>query len=545
MTTKGWDLCVLWKDGSTSWVPLKDLKESNPIEVAEFAVAHKIHHEPAFVWWVPKVLKTRQRVLSAVKSRSRYWDKHYKFGIRLPKSPEEAIRFDKENGDNLWAMAMQKELQNVDIAFEWLDKGVKPPPGYKKVPYHFVFDIKMDFTRKARLVAGGHVTDPPSVMTYSSVVSRDSVRIMFMIAALNELDIMSGDIGNAYLNAETSEKVYTIAGSEYGEKAGCVMLIRRALYGLKSSGAAFHRHLANSLQSIGFTSTLSDPDVWYKAAIKPNGEKYYEYILTYVDDILVLSIEPNVTFKHLSEIYRFKDPPGKPKKYLGADVIEHKFPNDPTQKKRWGLLSDQYVKEAINVVKKEIIKTGKEFPKRCSSPFPSGYRPELDFTPLLDAETANYYQQVIGILRWIVELGRIDIHVYVAMLSKYLAQPRSGHLDVAVRIFAYLDSHSRSKMVFDDTIPKWDENRFVKYDWTEFYQDSKELIPTNMPEPRGHEVEINCFVDTDHAGDRITRRSQTGILVFLNSAPIIWYSKRQNCVETSTFGSEFVAIKLQ
>jgi hypothetical protein len=55
MTTKGWKLCVLWKDGSTSWVPLKDLKESNPIEVAEFAVAQNIQHEPAFMWWVPKV----------------------------------------------------------------------------------------------------------------------------------------------------------------------------------------------------------------------------------------------------------------------------------------------------------------------------------------------------------------------------------------------------------------------------------------------------------------------------------------------------------
>jgi hypothetical protein len=99
-------------------------------------------------------------------------------------------------------------------------------------------------------------------------------------------------------------------------------------------------------------------------------------------------------------------------------------------------------------------------------------------------------------------------------------------------------------MIFDITVAKWEESRFVKYDWTEFYQDSKESIPTNMPEPRGQEVEINCFVDADHAGDKVTRRSQTGILIFLNSAPIIWYSKRQNCVETSTFGSEFVAMKI-
>jgi hypothetical protein len=365
-----------------------------------------------------------------------------------------------------------------------------------------------------------------------------------MIAALNELNIMSGDIGNAYLNAETTEKVYTVAGSEYGEKAGRIIVIKRALYGLKSSGAAFHKHLAYSLQSIGFTSTLSDPDIWYKAAIKLSGEKYYEYILTYVDDILELSIDPQAIFKHLPQIYHFKDQPGKPKKYLGADVIEHYFPNYPSRKRRWGILSDQYVEEAINVIKKELINTKREFPKKCSSPFQSGYRPELDFTPLLCAEQANYYQQVIGILRWIIELGRIDIHVYVTMLSKYLAQPRSGHLEAAIRIFAYLERHSRSKIIFDDTVPKWEESRFIKYDWTEFYQDSKESIPTNMPEPRGQEVEIKCFVDADHAGDKVTRRSQTGILIFLNSSPIIWYSKRQNCVETSMFGSEFVAMKI-
>jgi hypothetical protein len=142
---------------------------------------------------------------------------------------------DKENRNDLWARAMAKKLLNVDIAFDWKEVGERPPPGYQKIPYHFVFDVKMDFTRKARLVAGGHVTDVPSVMTYSSVVSRDSVQIMFMIAALNDLDIMAGDIGNAYLNAETTEKVYMIAGSEFGEQAGSGIVICQALYGLKSS----------------------------------------------------------------------------------------------------------------------------------------------------------------------------------------------------------------------------------------------------------------------------------------------------------------------
>ena len=66
-TTVGWKLCISWKDGTTSWEPLKNLKESNPVEVAEYAVANKIDHKPAFVWWVPFVLKTRKRIIKAVK----------------------------------------------------------------------------------------------------------------------------------------------------------------------------------------------------------------------------------------------------------------------------------------------------------------------------------------------------------------------------------------------------------------------------------------------------------------------------------------------
>jgi hypothetical protein len=75
-----------------------------------------------------------------------------------------------------------------------------------------IFDVKMDLTRKARLVAGGHQTDPPKESTYSSVVSRDRIKIAFTLAALNDLDVLSANVQGAYLNAPTKEKVYTIAG---------------------------------------------------------------------------------------------------------------------------------------------------------------------------------------------------------------------------------------------------------------------------------------------------------------------------------------------
>jgi len=92
-------------------------------------------------------------------------------------------------------------------------------------------------------------------------------------------------------------------------------------------------------------------------------------------------------------------------------------------------------------------------------------------------------------------------------------------------------------MAFDDAVVE-------TFDWTDFYGDLKESIPSNAPPPRGNPVQTTAFVDANHAGNQITRRSHTGILIYCNSAPIFWYSKAQSTVETSTFGSEFVALRI-
>ncbi len=95
-TTKGWFLEVEWKDGTSNWIALKDLKESNPIEVAEYAVANKIAEEPAFAWWVRDVLRKRNRII--MKAKTRYWAKTHKFGIELPKSVNVPWRLMLERG---------------------------------------------------------------------------------------------------------------------------------------------------------------------------------------------------------------------------------------------------------------------------------------------------------------------------------------------------------------------------------------------------------------------------------------------------------------
>ena len=223
-TTKGWELLIEWKDGSTNWVSLKDIKESYPVEVAEFALATRISMEPAFAWWVPFVLKKRNRILAKVKSK--YWLRTHKFGIRIPKSVEEAKKIDEQNGDTLWWDAICKEMRNVCPAFEVFEGQVEDiPKEYQFMRCHMIFDVKFgeNFRCKARLVAGGHMTDTPNTLTYSSVVSRDSVCIALTIAALNDLSVMACDIQNAYLTAECREKIWTRAGPEFGSENGSIM----------------------------------------------------------------------------------------------------------------------------------------------------------------------------------------------------------------------------------------------------------------------------------------------------------------------------------
>ena len=119
------------------------------------------------------------------------------------------------------------------------------------------------------------------------------------------------------------------------------------------------------------------------------------------------------------------------------------------------------------------------------------------------------------------------------MMSTHLAMPRRGHLEQVHNIFGYLKERPKGKLLFDLQYPELDERSFITYDWYDFYRDAKEPVLGDMPAPRGQTVSTHCFVDSDHAANNVTRRSQTGILLFVNRAPVTWFSKRQNTVETS------------
>ena len=116
--------------------------------------------------------------------------KSQNFGVEVPTSSEEAYRLNHKNNNTLWSDAIKKEMTNVAVAFHILDHGEEDPVGYEHINCHRIFDVKIDFHRKSQFVSGVHTTNPPAEFTYAGVFSRESVRIAFTIAALNDLDIL-------------------------------------------------------------------------------------------------------------------------------------------------------------------------------------------------------------------------------------------------------------------------------------------------------------------------------------------------------------------
>jgi hypothetical protein len=146
-----------------------------------------------------------------------------------------------------------------------------------------VFDVKYDLRDKARLVAGGNLTLNDKEDIYSGVVRMDTVRIGFFLRELYGLSCCACYIGNAFLYGKTKEKVYITAGPEFGVYLhGKNLITDKSLYELKTSAVRFHENLSESRLRFGFKKTKHDPDLWMV-----DKSSHYEYLATYVDDILI------------------------------------------------------------------------------------------------------------------------------------------------------------------------------------------------------------------------------------------------------------------
>ena len=340
---------------------------------------------------------------------------------------------------------------------------------------------------------------------------------------------MVGDVGNAYLEAHTKEKVYIVAGPDFGELEGHTLVINKALYGLRTSGARFHDKLADTLRDMKFKSCRADPDLWLREQ-----SDHYEYICVYVDDLMVMMKEPQVFFDELEHGYKLKGV-GEPNYHLGGN-----FTRDPDGTLAWGAKS--YIKRMLDNYKTMFG----ELPKPYSAPLVTGDAPELDTSMELDADGIKKYQSLIGALQWCVTLGRFDIACALMTLSRFRVNPRVGHMERAKHICGYLRKMDDAAIRIRTGIPHNEESYTPpNHDWMySVYDPATEEVDPMDPQPKGYVVRTTTFVDANLQHCKVTGKSATGILHFLNQTPIDWFSKRQGTVETSTYGSEFVAARI-
>jgi hypothetical protein len=370
---------------------------------------------------------------------------------------------------------------------------------------------------------------------YSSAVSLRGVRLVTFIAELNKLEVWSTDVGNAYLESYTQEKVYIVAGSEFTpfDLEGHVLLIDRALYGLKSSGLRWWERLADVLRDpdggLGFFPSRAETDIW----MRDMGD-HYEYICVYVDDLIICSRNPQAIVDSLTGVHKFTlKGTGKIHYHLGCDYFyDHNDTLCYGPRKYIDKLAESY---------KRMF--GQE-PKPASSPIPEGAHPELDISELLDLTGIKQFQSLIGSAQWAIQLGRLDITTAVMSLSSFHAAPRKGHLEYAQRVIGYLVKTREAVIRVRTDMPDLSGIPDPNYDWSfSIYGGSTEVHDPNNPHPKGKPVKCISYVDANLFHDLTTGRSVTGILHLVNGTPFDWYSKKQNTVETATYGSEFVAAR--
>jgi hypothetical protein len=529
-----YNLEIEWEDGDITFERLDYIGADDPVSVAKYAQANDLFDIPAFKKYkkyveLNKVFRLKLQTSITCLSK-KIMEMKYRYFI--PSNHAEAMMLDKQNGNTKWQDAEKAEIDSMSAYNVFKDVGanMRPSSEYTKIRVHMIYDVKHDGRHKARLVAGGHLTPIPLESIYSGVVSLKGLRIVTFLSELNQLPLWGADITSAYLEALTDEKVYFIAGPEFGPLCGHIMVIFKALYGLRSSGLRWHERFADVLRMMDFEPNKADPDIWFRR----NGDKY-EYIAVYVDDLAIVAVDPLSIINQLKDRFKFQLKGVGPLEYhLGCDFfrnVDNTLSYGPKK----------YIKKMLESFEQMFGQKPNEY----KSPLLPNDHPEFDTSDLLDEAGINQYQSMIGAAQWAITLGRFDIQTAIMTMSQFRVAPRIGHLDRMKRIYGYLKRFSNGAIRINTSLPDFSNYQVVEYDWsTAVYGDVSEDIAPDIPTPLGKKVILSHYFDANLYHDLTTGRAVTGILHFLNRTPIDWYSKRQATVETATYGSEFVAARI-
>ena len=214
---------------------------------------------------------------------------------------------------------------------------------------------------------------------------------MTFLAKLNQMEAWGTNISSAYLGAFTKEKLFIKAGPEFGDLEGHILLVEKALYGLRTSGVRWHERLTDCLRGMGFFLCKAEPNIWMREKTD-----HWEYIGTYVDDLAITSKDPQAIVDKLVKGYKFKlKCTGPISHHLRCDFVRN-------EGKVLCIQPRKYIKQMVET----YIRLFGEKPKELySSPFEKGDHPELDSSYLLDADRIQKYQSMIGAMQWAISIG--------------------------------------------------------------------------------------------------------------------------------------------
>jgi hypothetical protein len=235
------------------------------------------------------------------------------------------------------------------------------------------------------------------------------------LSELSGMELWATDIGNAYLEAYTAEKLFIMAGPEFGELEGHMLIISKALYGLRTSGLRWHERFSQCLREMGFEPCKAEPDIWMRQV-----DNLYEYIAVYVDDLCISSKDPEAITDTLTEQYGFKLKSTGPIDYhLGMTFCQNNRNN-------LCISPQHYIEKMVESYKQMF----NENPlSKADSPLDSNDHPEVDTSEFLDKDGIQQYQFLIGSMQWAISIGRFDIAVHVMSMSSFRTSPGRGHLD--------------------------------------------------------------------------------------------------------------------
>ncbi|KAL7567086.1 hypothetical protein ACA910_002809 [Epithemia clementina (nom. ined.)] len=280
---------------------------------------------------------------------------------------------------------------------------------------------------------------------------------------------------------------------------------------------------------MGFLPSKNDPDIWMRSS--RDGE-VYEYIAVYVDDLAIIAKDPAEIGQILREKYKFKLKGDGPLEYhLGCG-----YWRDPNGT----LVADpkKYIEKMMEWYEKEF---GKK-PRKLKTPLEPGNHPEIDESPECSEKDQSRYLTMIGQLQWLVALGRFDIFCAKMTMSEFRPAPREGHISRLKRMYGYVLEARIAAIRFRTTEPNYDNFDVLQHDrMRTVYGNVEQTIPEDAPVPKRKPVVTTSYVNANLYHDVVTGKAVTAVLHLLNQTPIDWYSKKQNTVETATFGSEFSA----